>query len=156
MIDVLATWAKAWNIPQQALNDLRARFIEGSCNLNKTPSHDKRLESNVQDLVRMEYAHRGAPLWRNNVGAAGAVRYGLANESERINLRFKSSDLIGITPRVIRAEDVGKTVGIFTAIEVKRGNWRYTGAPREVAQRRFIELVRSLGGIAKFENGAGL
>jgi len=61
---------------------------------------------------------------------------------------MKSSDLIGITP----VTHAGKTFGVFTGYEVKRGDWSYKGNKREVAQFNFIQLVSSMGGIAKFIN----
>jgi hypothetical protein len=76
------------------------------------------------------------------------IRYGLANESTRINSVIKSSDLIGITPRVIN----GQRVGVFTSIEVKHGDWKYTGTGREVAQKRWLDFVNVNGGIGFFAN----
>jgi len=113
-------------------------------------------ESEVQQQIRLDASEDGIRLWRNNVGVARdehnrPVRYGLLNESKVINDKFKSSDLIGITPVVITQEMVGMTLGVFTAVECKRQGWRYTGSPKEKAQNNFIELVRSLGGIANFK-----
>lgn len=114
------------------------------------PSSEAGLQSNIQ----MEASRRGWRLWRNNVGAAkikGAwVRWGLCNISKNQNSEMKSSDLIGITPMVIGPEHVGQVVGIFTSIEVKEPGWSYGGKGREVAQKKWIDLIRSLGGIGKF------
>lgn len=81
------------------------------------------------------------------------IRFGLGNDSPRINKIFKSSDLIGVTPVVITPEMVGSTVGVFTAIECKAPGWRYSGDDREIAQKRFLDKVLELGGIARFESG---
>lgn len=54
-----------------------------------------------------------------------------------------SSDLIGWTSVVITPEMVGKTVALFTAIEVKNESGRIT-----VEQQNFIEQVSQAGGIA--------
>ena len=112
-------------------------------------------EATVMQLVRLEASRRGARVFRNNNGAAvdkdgRHIRYGLGNESKQINQVIKSSDLIGITPVVITQEMVGKTVGVFTAIEVKRSSWKYTGTEREKAQKAFIDIIKNLGGFAQF------
>ncbi len=119
------------------------------------------LESAVQQRVRLELARMGAQAWRNNVGACEdvngrLVRYGLCNESAQINRQFKSSDLIGVVPVVIQPHHVGRTLGVFAAIECKHSDWHLTpGDQRAQAQLRFIELVRSVGGIGGFVTGEG-
>lgn len=55
-----------------------------------------------------------------------------------------SSDLIGWTKKVITQDDVGKTVAIFTAIEIKYGKTATT-----VEQKAFINAVNSSGGLGK-------
>ena len=114
-----------------------------------------RLEDEVQQLVQIEAAKHKVILMRNNSGAlkdktGRLVRYGLGNTSETSNAHLKSSDLIGITEVVVTQDMVGKTVGIFTAIEVKREGWQYKGDEREVAQKNFIDWVKRRGGIAAF------
>lgn len=110
------------------------------------------IETDVSALIRIEGEKRGVSLMRNNSGAfekSGRwVRYGLGNDSKRVNELVKSSDLIGITcgawwgwPAV---------VGLFTAVESKRPGWRYTGTDRERAQLAFINYVRRRGGVACF------
>lgn len=78
------------------------------------------------------------------------VRYGLCNESAIQNKNIKSSDLIGITPITITQEMVGQKIGVFTAIEVKKENWKFKGDERENAQLNFITWIKSLGGRAGF------
>jgi type IV secretory pathway TrbF-like protein len=51
--------------------------------------------------------------------------------------------LVGITPITITQDMVGKTIGVFTAIEVKTPK----GKPTE-EQINFIQRVRDLGGFA--------
>jgi hypothetical protein len=87
-------------------------------------------EQDIQNKVRIDAAKRGILLWRNNVGAARTetgriIRYGLANDSSRVNREIKSSDLIGITPKMITSDDIGAMVGVFTAIEIKRPGWTF-------------------------------
>jgi len=152
----LQAWANRWQIPQDALNDLRHTL--GAVD---QPEHvHGTSEAVIQQRVRLSASETGARLWRNNNGVAQnptgqPVRYGLANESTKINRVLKSSDLIGITPVIITPEHVGHTVGVFTAIEVKKSGWCFRGASRETAQLKFILLVLSMGGIGKF-NSTGI
>lgn len=53
------------------------------------------------------------------------------------------SDTLGGSPMTITAEDVGRTVCVLTAVEVKAGNDR----PRP-GQPEFIEAVKKMGGRA--------
>jgi hypothetical protein len=53
------------------------------------------------------------------------------------------SDLIGYRKVVIRPEDVGKTVAIFTAVEVKTITGRVS-----TVQQAFVKHVQEAGGIA--------
>lgn len=114
-------------------------------------------EATIQDEVRLDnaYTNKGA-LWRNNVGVlfdktGRPVRYGLANDSARMNKEVKSSDLIGGTPVTITPAMVGKTVLLFTAIECKAEGWKYSpNDSHEVAQKKYIDVVLGMGGIAGF------
>ncbi len=112
-------------------------------------------EAPTQQGIRLEGSRLGAYLWRNNSGAyqddsGRVVRYGLANESKRLNDALKSSDLIGFIPVVITPGMVGTTVAVFTAIEAKPPGWQRISSKREYAQNSFIQLVRSFGGRAGF------
>lgn len=115
-------------------------------------------ESSIQQRILLEAAQCGAWLGRNNVGACmddrgRMIRYGLANESERINRVFKSSDLIGFRQMLIMPEHVGRIVAVFSAIECKRSDWKFSERDdRAVAQLRFIDHVRNAGGFAGFCN----
>lgn len=118
------------------------------------------LETPRQQLIRLEAPKHGAILWRNNNGACvdkngRHIRYGLANDSMQLNAEIKSSDLIGITQRVITPDMIGQTVGVFTSIEVKREGWVYKGTEREEAQNKWLLMVQSWGGIAGFATGPG-
>lgn len=118
----------------------------------------------AQQHVRLAVAKAGGMAWRNNVGATPAkcphcgtpqqpVRYGLANDSAQLNARVKSSDLILAIPRVIRPQDVGRTIAQFGAVETKRPGWVFKGTDREVAQAAWLSIVKSLGGFAAFSTG---
>lgn len=109
-----------------------------------------------QQNIRLAAPGYGTRLWRNNVGACRThdgrqLRFGLGNDSAKLNAHFKSSDLIGIRPVIIQPWMVGQTIGQFLAVEVKSDDF----VPREsddryVAQRNFHECVKGLGGDAMF------
>jgi hypothetical protein len=152
---ILEKWAKKWGLTNEAMLELQ-NLIGAKKNSEKEGKII--CESDVQTAIRVAASEKGMRLWRNNVGATYTkegrfLRYGLANDSKSVNEKIKSSDLIGIRPLKIRPEFVGATFGQFVAMEVKRGDWRYTGTKREVAQMRFLTLVASLGGDAKFTTG---
>ena len=116
-------------------------------------------ESDVQQAIQIQAMYQSCSLMRNNSGACtneegSFVRYGLGNVSKQHNDRIKSSDLIGITKVVITQEMVGKTLGVFTAIEVKKEAWNENKKldKRETAQLNFINWVKLMGGFAGFAN----
>lgn len=112
-------------------------------------------EARLAPLLRLEAAKWGGFLWRNNSGAfqderGNFVRYGLANDSAKLNAVLKSSDLIGFTPVVIQAQHVGMRLAVFTAVECKHDGWRAPRDDRERAQQAFVDLVASNGGFGSF------
>lgn len=112
-------------------------------------------ETTVQNRVRLEAAEHNILLWRNNSGVftnevGVPVRFGLGNTSAKINKKIKSSDLIGITPVIITAEHVGRTMGVFTAFEIKNLGWVNVTNQREIAQQEFLKHVNRTGGIGAF------
>lgn len=115
-------------------------------------------EANMQAQVRLAAAQERVFLMRNNSGAlrddtGRMVRFGLGNDSKQVNDRLKSSDLIGIRPVLIQSHHIGQTIGQFIAIEVKPPDWRGPGGDDHAeAQQRWIELVRSWGGLGGFAN----
>lgn len=159
MIEIM-TWAVRWGVPLEAVRELQ-HSIGIYPEPGAVPRLDGRSEAAVSAAVTLAAAERGGRLWRNNNGAyqdqSGRwVRYGLCNDSAKLNEVCKSSDRIGIYPRVITPEDVGHTIGQFDAVEVKEVGWTYTGTPREVAQLNFGAMVLRLGGRFRFENGSTL
>ena len=148
MNDTLHEWATAWGVPPEAIYDLQQRLLP---QVSSVPTDTPASEAKVQQEIRLEASRKGLRLWRNNNGACTdqngrLIRYGLANDSAKVNRNIKSSDLIGITP-----VQVGfKTYGVFTSIEVKKEGWTYKGTDRERAQLAWITLVTAMGGIAKF------
>lgn len=153
---LLEEWAARWGISPAAISDLRQ---QGVLQFLPTGNRSGLSEAAMQNQYRMAAAQEGCVLWRNNVGAllddrGVPVRYGLANESKKMNEVWKSGDLIGIRPTTVTRAMVGTTLGRFVSAEIKEGGWKYTGRGREKAQMNWIELVRSLGGEANFVTGA--
>ncbi len=157
----LNQWAIKWGVPFEAVEDLRREF--GAINTDPGPQAliVSGSEGAIQNIVRVEGSVKGMRLWRNNTGVAmdengdRTIRYGLCNDSQKINKVIKSADLIGISPRLIIPEDVGTIIGQFIARECKPSGWQYTATEREKAQLKFIELVASLGGDATFASSEG-
>lgn len=151
----LDNWAARWGVSPLALQELRALMIPELSTIKPYPGTS---EAATQQQIRIDEAKQGVLLWRNNCGATfdesgRMIRYGLANDSPAMNKKTKSSDLIGITPRVIIPADIGCTVGVFTSIEVKRPGWKFKGTDAEQAQFAWIRLIVSKGGIGKFSTG---
>lgn len=100
-------------------------------------------EASVQADIILRAFQLGFTLWRNNSGVAREehrhVRFGLGNESAKINKRWKSGDLVGIGPN-----------GRFLMVEAKESDWIYQATEREVAQANAINDVNKHGGIAFF------
>ncbi len=112
-------------------------------------------ESLVQIKQRLAIAELGGKAYRNNSGVlpnpdGDLVRFGLGNDSKKINILRKSSDLICVLPVVVTQAMVGHTLGVILVDEVKKEGWRYTGTREEVAQKNFIDIIISMGGIGCF------
>ena len=147
----LNQWAERWGVSDEARRELfhilqpslPSRWGDGAASS----------EAAVQASLRVDAAVSKNALWRNNNGAALTddgrhVRFGLGNDSKRLNERWKSSDLIGVT-RVV-STGAGQEFGVFTAIECKAPGWTFSGNARERAQQAFLQTVKSLGGLAGF------
>lgn len=109
-------------------------------------------ESEVMQKIRSALSVGRVRLFRQNVGRAwrgtGEVWRGklLTITNPRpveAGLCKGSSDLIGWTQVTITPDMVGKTLAVFTAIEVKHG-----GNSASPEQENFIRVVNSAGGIA--------
>lgn len=113
-------------------------------------------EAEVQQQIRLRAQQHGTPLLRNNSGATfdengRMVRYGLGNDSSRLNEVFKSPDLIGIWPVIITPEHVGRTLGVFFGVECKPTGWKFRESDkRAVAQKNFGDWVINHGGLFRF------
>lgn len=153
----ITRWAIRNRVHAQALQELFAIFGVSAVAPETSATQG---EAYVQSVVRLEAGRKGVKLWRNNVGvlmdARGVpVRYGLANDSKRLNEVCKSGDLIGWRPVVITADMVGAKIAQFVSRECKRPNWAYTGTEHEVAQLKWAQAVAADGGDAKFVTGEG-
>lgn len=154
----------------QAAQELQAIQQQGV--VPPGPDEEGHSEDWAQSQVRMAAARSGAVLWRNNVGArkvkevhvcpkctfrfevvSPPLRWGICNDSAKLNAAMKSSDLIGMVPRLITAADVGKTLGQFVAIEMKKPGWKWKGDSHEQAQAAFGSLVQQKGGAFVFSTG---
>lgn len=121
-------------------------------------------EARAQQDARLSVARQGALSFRNNVGATpskckhcGAkqqpVRFGLANDSKKMNDVVKSSDLILGIPRLITPQHVGTTVLQFGGLEIKRPGWPGVTTDHERAQAAWLALLESRGGYGRFATG---
>jgi hypothetical protein len=151
-------WAAKWNVSAAALQDLRTLYVP-------LPFEGSTSEAATQARLRVLAPQLGAALWRNNNGACKEVRedadgnvvptgrvirYGLGNDSKKINDVWKSSDLVGPTPILIRPEHVGRIVGVYTAAEVKHPGWKRPENDRDRAQEAHLITVCQLGGLGMF------
>lgn len=96
-------------------------------------------EIELMKTIQLGLSRLGLKIWRNNVGQVKTedgryIQFGLCEGS---------SDLIGYTPTVVTDAMVGKTVAVFTAIEVKTERGKLT-----IDQSNFIAVVKRDGGIA--------
>lgn len=153
----LNQWAIKHGVSSAALDELRAMM---GVETNPVYTMEGMSEAAVKNKLRLEASQKGARLWINNVGGfydenGRFVRYGLANDSAKMNKLVKSSDLIGLRPVLITPAHVGVTIGQFVARECKHGDWKYTGNEHETAQLNYLKLVSSLGGDATFATGEG-
>lgn len=146
----MKSWVRRWNIPELAVRELMQILAHVALAPASSPTKGSEAQV-IQELRTLAPRHNGY-LWRNNSGAlmddrGNMVRYGLANDSTRLNKVFKSPDLIGFT--------IINNLAIFTAIEAKRPGWQRPVTERENAQAAFLKLVHAGGGIALFATAAG-
>lgn len=153
MAQDIFTWAGRHGIPAHAMVELMD-LLDPTRRSVAIPTNATS-EAAVQSKLRIRAAQLGAALWRNNSGACKddtgrLIRYGLGHDSARISAEWKSSDLIGIIPRMVEPQHVGQVWGIFAAVECKAPGWKKPGNERELAQSRFGANVLALGGYFKF------
>lgn len=151
-------WFAKWQIPHAA----RMEFLQEvgmypteTAATSLPAQGSKQDEAWVGACCRIEAAKHHDRLWRNNVGVLEddrgvPVRYGLSNDSAKMNEVIKSADLIGIKRTVVTAQMVGKVHGLFWSVENKKPGWIYAGTGREPMQQTWMNHVISLGGVAEF------
>ncbi len=150
-------WAIRNCVSVQALKELEIIFGIEDPPPGQSEVHT---EVYVQSLVRLEAGRKGLKLWRNNVGVlmneqGTPVRYGLGNDSPKLNKILKSGDLIGWRPILIKPEHIGHRIAQFVSRECKKPSWIFTGSERETAQLKWIQSVCMDGGDASFVTGEG-
>lgn len=111
------------------------------------------------DKIMLELSKLGSRLFRNNVGTGWVGKSSFITKSQVVKVNrgdvvirkarplhsglcVGSSDLIGWTKVKITPDMVGRSVAVFTAVEVKAGK---TATTKE--QIAFIEAVKRDGGI---------
>lgn len=119
------------------------------------------LEDKVSAEFQIEASKIGVFTQRNNSGAftnesGRHIRFGLGNISKKQNDNIKSSDYICIVPVLITPAMIGKIVGVYAAFEIKKPSFDEKKPmymdKRAVAQKNYIEFVRSRFAIAGFVN----
>jgi hypothetical protein len=154
----------------QAAYELQAIQLQGVL----PPAHDEvgKSEDWAQAQVRMAAPRAGGVLWRNNVGARKTkethvcpacrfkfevlippMRWGLCNDSAKLNAVHKSSDLIGFRSVIISPDMVGQTFAQFAAVEMKAPGWHWKGDAHEQAQAAYGSIIQRGGGLFAFSTG---
>ncbi len=109
-------------------------------------------EGRIQREIMLAASAAGWTTWRNNVGRAWAGDVSHLRDGSILiqnprplhaGLCKGSADLIGLRPLVVTQAMVGTTLAQFIGIEVKAPCGRVTQE-----QARFLEFVRSKGGLA--------
>jgi len=99
-------------------------------------------EATTQAAVRILASKEGAMFLRYQVGTF------IALDGSYVDIGVKGvSDLIGLIPHTVTQEDVGKTIGVFAAWEMKQVKDK-TSKKRKEDQGKFLRRVNALGGIA--------
>jgi hypothetical protein len=108
-------------------------------------------ESDLYPAIIGGLSHGNTRLWRQQSLLAWAGKV-IRRDASTITLAHPHAikigvpgmaDLGGLTAHTVTEADIGRLIGVYTAIEVKAGR----GRPAE-EQEAFIAMVRSLGGRA--------
>ena len=101
-------------------------------------------ETDTLQRIRVRAAEMGYGMYRNNSGvlkndAGTPVRYGLGNDSAKLNKVWKSGDLVGIGPG-----------GVFVMLDAKHPGWTAPNDDRSRAQWAAMLEIVNMGGLAFF------
>lgn len=149
----LQEWMTRWGHTQAAAE--LSEVLQPWQHVAPDPS-DKSEAAFEADMTMMLSRKYRAPAWRNNSGAltddkGRMIRFGLGNTSASLNARWKSPDRIGILPVVVQPHHVGRTHGLFLAIDAKKPGWTMRPSDKRAhAQAAFMNSVTSFGGVAGF------
>lgn len=101
------------------------------------------LESTIQNGIRIRLSEMRAGIFlRFQVGTF------LTMDGRPVKIGVPGvSDLIGVTPHVVTKADVGRTIGVFVAMETKQVR-DSTAKSRKESQGNFMRRVSALGGLA--------
>lgn len=110
-------------------------------------------ESSVTKTIKSIAPLFKCMLFRNNVGLFHVLERG-RKRVIKTGLCKGSSDLIGYTERIITPDMVGQKIAVFTAIEVKKEDWKVTKKlnEHENNQKIFLDKIKEGGGLAGFVN----
>lgn len=108
-------------------------------------------ESIILKIIQNNSLFFNAKLFRNNVGMFNIIEKN-KRRVVKTGLCKGSSDLIGYTTKLITQEMVGKPIAVFTAVEVKKSDWKKDKKlnPHEEMQKNFLDNVVNDGGLAGF------
>lgn len=96
-------------------------------------------ETAIQNRIRLAISKQGGALaLRNNTGLFKTFD----GRTVQAGMGTGTSDLIGLVSHVVTPEDVGRTVGVFLAIEVKTEIGRL-----RTEQEAFLSQVSRMGGV---------
>ena len=97
-------------------------------------------ETNIMNKIMLRMSKKGYLCWRNQVGLFKTM-----DGTRTVPIGVKgSSDIMAVKPTVITQDMVGRTVGIFVAVEVKTATGRQSQDQKnwqKVAESKGIEYI---------------
>lgn len=113
-------------------------------------------EFDLYGPIQIAASRAGARLFRNHVGIAWQMASGAPKgwkppafmRPVKIGLGTGSGDFVGWAPVTITPDMVGKTLAVFSSIEVKPADWKETPKWINGDQGNWVRVVQGCGGIA--------